>query len=151
MPFEVPTSTFNVLEHATNKVLRSNQLEETILQQFKSAYEDFWGVSGSDQTKTVKGDPEATPPTEDTQVTTFVGAGSRYSVEEMQAILDALGATAIAIMAAAGGLVQFIDAAYPGVLADRYKAAGFDCEMTAGGLKLTKLAEVWAEPAKENL
>lgn len=140
MPFELPTSTFNVLEHATNKVLRSNQLEETILQQFKSAYEDFWGVSGSDTTKEVDGE----------QVATFSGGGSRYSVEEMQAILNALGATAIAIMTAAGGLVQFIDAAYPNVLQSRYKAAAFDYTIGVSGITLTGLNSAWSPAVEEN-
>jgi hypothetical protein len=118
MPFEVPTSTFNAQEHAANKVLRSNQLEETILQQFKSAYEDFWGVSDN--------------------------AGSRHSVEEMQAILDVLGATAIAIMTAAGGLVQFIDLAYPDALESKYKAAAFDYTIGVSGVILTGLNSAWA-------
>ena len=139
MPFEVPTSTFNAQEHATNKVLRSNQLEETILQQFKSAYEDFWGVSGSDD---VKGIDEGQSPA-------FASNGSRYSVAEMQSILDILGTTAIQIMTAAGGLVQFIEAAYPGVLAERYKGAAFEYEEGPSGIKLTKLADVWAAPVIE--
>jgi hypothetical protein len=117
MPFELPTSTFNALEHATNKVLHSNQLELTILQQFKSSYEDFWGV-------------------------TF-GGGSRYTVEEMQSIIDVLGATAIAIMTAAGGLVQFIDLAYPGVLEDHYKTAAFEYTIGQNGITLTQLAQAW--------
>ena len=146
MPFEVPASTFNALEHATNKALRANQLEVTILQQFKASYEDFWGVSGSDKTETVKGDPDATPPTEDTQVTTFVGAGSRYSVEEMQSILNVLGATAIQILTAAAGLVQFIELAYPSVLADRYKVAAFDYTIGPSGLTLTGLNSAWVPP-----
>ena len=135
MPFEVPTATFNALEHATNKVLRANQLEKTVLQQLTSAYEDFWGVSGAEQI--VNG------------VTVFTSAGSRYTVEQMQAILDTLGATAIQIMTAAGGLVQFIDAAYPGVLPDRYKDAAFDYTTGPGGITLTQLADAWAVPVQE--
>jgi hypothetical protein len=63
----------------------------------------------------------------------------------MQSIVTTLGATAIAIMTAAGGLVQFIDAAYPGVLEDRYKSAAFEYTVGAG-ITLTKLADVWAVP-----
>lgn len=137
MPFEVPTKSFDHIEHAKNKVLRANQLEETILQQFKSLYEDFWGVSGSDKTETVDG----------VEATTFFGTGSRYSVEEMQLILNTLGMTAIEIITAAGGLIQFIEAAYPGSLPDRYKSAAFEYELTQSGIKLTKLADVWAAPA----
>lgn len=136
MPFEVPTSTFNAQEHATNKVLRANQLEQTILQQFKASYEDFWGVSGSDTTKEVDGE----------QVTTFAGGGSRYSAEEMQSILNVLGGTAIQIMTSAAGLVQFIDAAYPGVLQDRYRSAAFDYTVGQNGIALTGLSDAWAVP-----
>lgn len=118
MPFEVPTSIFNAQEHATNKVLRANQLEQTILQQFKASYEDFWGVSEN--------------------------AGSRYSVEEMQSILNILGATAIQIMTGAAGLVQFIDLAYPDVLESKYKAAAFDYSTGESGVILTGLNSAWA-------
>lgn len=123
MPFEVPTSAFNAQEHATNKVLRSNQLEATILEQFKAAYEDFWGVSP--------------------------GAGSRHTVEEMQSIIDILGVTAIQILTAAAGLVQFIDAAYPGVLEDRYRGAAFDYTVGPSGLTLTGLNSAWLPLTKE--
>ena len=139
MPFEVPTSTFNAQGHATNKVLRSNQLEVTILEQFKAAYEDFWGVSGSESTNGVDG----------VQVTTFVGGGSRYSVADMQSILNVLGATAIQILTAAAGLVQFIDIAYPGVLADRYKGAAFDYTVGPSGLTLSELNAAWEVPPAE--
>ena len=123
MPFEVPVSTFNAQEHATNKVLRSNQLEETILQQFKSSYEDFWGVT--------------------------VDAGSRHSVSQMQTVIDVMGATAIQILTAAAGLVQFIEAAYPGVLEDRYKGAAFDYTIGQSGLTLTGLNSAWTPPEVE--
>jgi hypothetical protein len=139
MPFEVPSASFDAVEHARNKVLRSNQLEALILQQFKSSYEDFWGVSGNDKTETVDGE----------QVTTFVGSGSRYSVEEMQSILGVLGVTALQIMGAANGLVQFIDAAYPGVLESRYKIAAFEYQVGPSGITLTKVADAWAVPVKE--
>lgn len=124
MPFEVPTSTFNAQEHATNKALRANQLEQTILQQFKASYEDFWGVSEN--------------------------AGSRYSVEEMQSILNILGATAIQIMTGAAGLVQFIDLAYPDVLENKYKSAAFNYTIGVSGVTLTELNSAWAPVVEEN-
>jgi hypothetical protein len=140
MPFEVPVKTFDAVEHAKNKVLRANQLEETILQQFKSSYEDFWGVSGSEKKETVDG----------VETTTFVGGGSRYTVEEMQSILNTMGATAIQILTAAAGLTQFIEAAYSGALPDHYKTAAFEYEVGQNGLTLTKLADAWAVPVEEN-
>ena len=140
MPFEVPTEQFNSTEHAKNKVLRANQLEALILQQFKASFEDFWGVSGSDKTETVDGE----------EVTTFVGGGSRYSVEEMQSIINTLGATTLQIMTAAAGLTQFIEAAYPGVLPERYKATAFEYKLGSDGMTLTKLSDAWAVPPKKD-
>jgi hypothetical protein len=130
---------FNAHEHATNKALRSNQLEKMIVQQFKAAYEDFWGVSGSESTNEVDG----------YQVTTFVGGGSRYSVSEMQSILNALGATAIEILTAADGLVQFIETYYPGTLEERWKWAAFDYTPGPSGLTLSELNAEWAVPPAE--
>lgn len=134
MPFEVPEQSFNAKEHARNKLLRANQLEQIILQQFVAAYEDFWGVSGSDQTTEANGE----------QVTAFVGAGSVYTVEQMQLVLDAMPqATAIDVLTDAAQLVGFIDLAYPGVLADRYKTAAFTYTIGQAGITLTGLAAAW--------
>ena len=137
MPFEVPTESFNANEHARNKLIRANQLEQIILHQFVASYEDFWGVSGSDQTTEVDGE----------QVTAFVGAGSVYTVEQMQLILDAMPqATAIDVLTDAAQLVGFIDLAYPGVLADRYKTAAFTYTIGQSGITLTGLAAAWTPP-----
>lgn len=139
MPFEVPTQAFNANEHARNKLIRANQLEQVILQQFVAAYEDFWGVSGSDQTTEVDGQP----------VTQFVGAGSVYTVEQMQSVLDAMPqAIAIDVLTDAAQLVGFIDTAYPGVLPDRYKTAAFAYSIGQSGIVLSGLQPAWA-PSKE--
>lgn len=123
MPFEVPSATFNANEHARNRLFRANQLEQVILQQFVAAYENFWGVS--------------------------VGAGSVYTTEQMQAILDAMPqATAIDVLTDAAQLVGFIDLAYPGVLADRYKTAAFTYTIGQSGITLTGLVAAWT-PAEE--
>ena len=137
MPFEVPPPVFDPHAHATNKILRANQLEQLILQQFISSYEAFWGVSGSDVTTEVDGEP----------VTAFVGAGSDYTVEQMQAVIDAMPmSTAIDILTDAAQLVAFIDAAYPGVLADRYKHAAFEYTIDQSGITFTNLRSVWSVP-----
>ena len=65
-------------------------------------------------------------------------------------ILDVLGATAIAIMTAAGGLVQFIDAAYPDVLESKYKSAAFNYTIGVSGVTLTELNSAWAPVVEEN-
>jgi hypothetical protein len=137
MPFPIPEDSFNALEHARNKLLRANQLEQTILSQFVAAYEDFWGVSGSDQTEEI--DEEV--------VTVYVPNGSRYTVEQMQAVLVAMPmAVAIDVLTDAAQLVAFIDAAYPGVLADRYKHAAFLYTISETGITLTDLSEGWTPP-----
>lgn len=137
MPFEVPEQPFNANEHARNKLLRANQLEQVILQQFVAAYEDFWGVSGSDQTTDADGE----------QVTAFVGAGSVYTVDQMQSVLDAMPqATAIDVLTDAAQLVGFIEMAYPGVLADRYKTAAFTYTIGQSGITLTGLESAWTPP-----
>jgi hypothetical protein len=137
MPFEVPPSVFDPHAHATNKITRANQLEQLILQQFISSYEAFWGVSGSDVTTEVDGEP----------VTTFVGAGSIYTVAEIQSVIDAMPmSTAIDILTDAAQLVGFIDSAYPGVLADRYKHAAFEYTIGQSGITFTNLAATWSVP-----
>jgi hypothetical protein len=120
MPFEIPVASFNATEFATNKILRANQLQETILTQFKASYEDFWGVT-----------PDG---------------GSRHTTAEMQSILNVMGGTAIEILTAAAGLVQFLDAAYPDVLDQKYRGAAFDYTIGQFGLTLTGLNSAWAVP-----
>jgi len=139
MPFEVPTKQFDAIEHAKNKAMRANQFEELIIQQFRASYEDFWGVSGGDKTETV----------DDKQITKFVGGGSRYSLEEMQSIIDALGPATGQIMTAANGLRVFIDSAYPGSLPNRYKSAAFDYKVDGGRIVLMQLASAWKAPEPE--
>ena len=137
MPFEVPSPVFDPHVHASNKILRANQLEQLILQQFISSYEAFWGVSGSDVTTEVDGE----------LVTAFVGGGSIYSVEEIQSVIDAMPmSTAIDILTDAAQLVGFIDAAYPGVLPDRYKHAAFEYTIGPSGITFTNLNSVWSVP-----
>jgi hypothetical protein len=137
MPFEVPPPVFDPHIHATNKILRANQLEQLILQQFISSYEAFWGVSGSSVTTEVDGGA----------VTTFVGGGSIYSVEEIQSVIDAMPmSTAIDILTDAAQLVGFIDSAYPGVLPDRYKHAAFEYTIGQAGITFTNLRSVWSVP-----
>lgn len=129
MPFEIPSAAFDANEHARNKAIRANQLEASILQQYKDSFEDFWGVSGGDVT-TESG-------------TEFVSYGSRYTTEEMQSVIDILGTAVIQILTAAAGLTQFIDAAYPGVLPDRYKKAAFNYSIGQNGLSIGELNEFW--------
>ncbi len=143
MAFEIPPPKFDAYEHARNKAIRSNQFLELVLQQFTDAYESFWGVSGSTQPIN---DDDGNP----TDKTEFVGGGSRYTTEEMQSVIDALGPQAlVAILTQTAGFTQFLNAAYPGVLADRYQKAAFDYKMDETGIHLVGLNEIWAKKEDE--
>lgn len=138
MAFELPPEQFNAVEWTRNKLIRSNQTKEAILRAFTSGYEDFWGVSGSDKTEKV----------DDVDVTTFVGNGSRHTLEEMQACIDLMGATIIQVRTEATEFVQFAVAAYSDEFPERYRAAAFDytIDQTTGRLVLTGISKVWAKP-----
>ena len=126
MAFPIPTQTFIALEHARNKAIGSNQFTDGVLTQFKATFEEFWGVSGLDENEI------------------FVGKGSRYSLAEMQSIVDALGAGLMEIMTQAAAFTEFLNAAYPGVLPVRYQQAAFDYTVSQSGVILTGVNAAWA-------
>ena len=147
MAFPIPTQTFNALEHARNKAIGSNQFTDGVLTQFKSTFEEFWGVSGSDESVPVKdadGNPVLDSEGNATTETVFVGKGSRYSLSEMQSVIDALGAGLMEIMTQAAAFTQFLNTAYPGVLPARYQQAGFDYTIEPTGVVLTGVNAAWA-------
>lgn len=119
MPYELPAPTFDAVEHASNRVLRANQFEVLVMQQFREMYHDFWGV--------------ADPPN-----------GSRYTVEEMQSILDAMPqSTAIDMMTDAEVFFGFVSQAYPGAMPAQYGTAAFDYTFDGQTLTLTGLKTIW--------
>ena len=147
MAFPIPTQTFNALEHARNKAIGSNQFTDGVLTQFTSTFEEFWGVSGADESVPVKdadGNPVLDSEGNATTETVFVGKGSRYSLAEMQLVIDALGAGLMEIMTQAAGFTQFLNTAYPGVLPARYQQAGFDYTIEPTGVVLTGVNAAWA-------
>ena len=121
MAYEIPVKTFDAVEHAKNKALRANQLQEMILTQFKESYHDFWGVSS--------------PPT-----------GSRYTVSEMQAVLDVMPATVIDILTDALQFYSYISSAYPEAIEAKYASAAYNYTVGPGGLVLSSLKEDWVAP-----
>ena len=123
MAYEIPVKTFDAVEHAKNKALRANQLQEMILTQFKESYHDFWGVSS--------------PPT-----------GSRYTVSEMQAVLDVMPATVIDILTDAAQFYAYITGAYPDSIESKYSTAAFDYNIGQNGLIISGLKEEWATPVE---
>lgn len=136
MPFELPQESFNALEHAKNKLIRANQFENMIKEQFIASYEDFWGVSG--KSGVVDGE------------NVFIGGGSRYTVEQMQAILDIMPqAIAIDVLTDAAAFVQYLNTAYPDVLPERYHTTAFDYTIGVSGITLTNINSFWAQPTEE--
>jgi hypothetical protein len=126
MAFPVPPKVFNALDHARNKAIESNQFTDSVLTQFRTTFEEFWGVSGSIRNGL------------------FIGSGSRYSLAEMQSVIDALGAGLMEIMTQAAAFTQFLNTAYPGVLPARYQQAGFDYTIEPTGVVLTGVNAAWA-------
>lgn len=123
MAYTPPVLSFAALEHARNKVLRANQFQELVVQQYKNTYEDFWGL--------------------------FPDGDSRYTVDEMQSILDVLGATAIDMLTDAGAFVQYLATAYPGAVDEKYFDAAFDYTVGESGITVTALKDVWKKPEEE--
>ena len=124
MPYTPPVLSFDAPEHARNKVLRANQFQELVVQQYKGLYEDVWGLN-----------PDG---------------GTRYSVQEMQSILDVLGPVAIDMIQDGGAFAQFITTAYPGVLEEKYLDTAFDYTIGQNGITVTALREVWEKKEETN-
>ncbi len=123
--YPIPPATFDANEWARNKILRANQLQELILQQFMSAYQDFWGVSD--------------PPN-----------GSVHTVQQMQDIINAMPqATALDIMQDSRGFSAYIESAYPGVLPAKYRDSAFDVTITNNTIIVGSLKPAWQAPATE--
>ena len=122
--YPVPEETFDAREHARNKVLRANQLQETILQHYRATFEDFWGVQN--------------PP-----------AGSRYTTQQMQQIINAIPqSVAIDMLSDSRAFGQFIEQAYPGVLPDKYQSTAFETTIHNGNtIVVGPLKDVWKAPA----
>lgn len=124
MNYPEPTKTFDALDHARNKVIRANQFQELVVQQYRGLYEEVWGLN-----------PEG---------------GTRYSVQEMQSILDVLGPVAIDMIQDGGAFAQFIATAYPGVLEEKYLDTAFDYTIGQSGITVTALREVWQKKEEAN-
>lgn len=120
--YPIPPATFDANEWARNKILRANQLQELILQQFMSAYQDFWGV--------------ADPPN-----------GSVHTVQQMQDIINAMPqATALDIMQDSRAFSAYIEWAYPGVLPAKYRDSAFEVTITNNTIIVGSLKPAWAAP-----
>jgi len=108
--YPVPDERFNAIEHARNKILRANQTQTGIIQQWITAYEDFYGL--------------------------LPDGGSQYTSEQMQQILAAMPFSVCRdIMTDSAAFVAFVDSAKPGALENKYKTPAF--EMLDDGSMIT--------------
>ena len=108
--YPVPEEQFNAIEHARNKIIRSNQFQQLVLAQWIATYLDFYGLAES--------------------------GGSRYTTPQMQEIIDVMpAATARDIMMDSAAFVSFVNTAAPGVIADKYQSPAF--VMTDDGQAIT--------------
>ena len=120
--YPLPPAAFDANEWARNKITRANQLQQLILDQFKAAYQDFWGVSD--------------PPN-----------GSIHTVQEMQDIINAMPqATALDIMQDSRQFSAFIESAYPGALPAKYQDSAFEVTITNNTIIVGALKAVWQAP-----
>ena len=148
MAFTLPPKQFNVTEWTRNKLIRSNQTKEAILRSFITGYEDFWGVSGADQSQVVKdedGKPILDADDKEQTETVFVSNGCRHTLEEMQACVDLMGAIVIQVLTESAGFIAFASQAYPTEFPERYRASAFDYKIDGGRLVLTSIKPVWAK------
>jgi len=123
--YPVPDEEFVASEHARNKILRANQFQQLVLEQWIATYEDFYGLQPS--------------------------GGSRYTTAEMQAVIDAMPATtARDIIADSGAFVSFVNTAAPGAIGDKYQSPAF--EMTDDGATITvgELKPAWQPQPEAN-
>lgn len=124
--YPVPEETFDAREHARNKVLRANQLQQTILEGYKGAFEDFWGVQW--------------PP-----------KGSKHTTAEMQQIVNAIPqSVALDMLQDSQALREFINAAYPGALPTQYQSTAFVVTIHNGNtIVIGELKDIWKAPPAE--
>jgi hypothetical protein len=98
--YPVPGEEFIASEHARNKIIRANQFQQLVLEQWIATYLDFYGL--------------------------LPDGGSRYTTPQMQAIIDAMpAATARDIMGDSAAFVAFVNQAAPGAIADKYQSPAF--------------------------
>ena len=124
--YPVPEETFDARQWARNKVLRANQLQETILDQYRATFEDFWGVQW--------------PP-----------KGSRHTTAEMQQIINAIPqSVALDMLQDSQALREFINTAYPGALPARHQSTAFVVNIHNGNtIVVGELKDIWKAPPSE--
>lgn len=123
--YPIPERPFNAALHAENKILEANQLREDVLLRYKTVYQSFWGVSD--------------PPT-----------GSRYTPEQMQAVLDEMPQeTAQDILADSSAYRNFLISAYGDLLEMKYRTPAFNLTAGSGRIVVGNLKDDWKLPVVE--
>lgn len=121
--YPVPEQGFNALEWARNKVLRANQLQQSVMDGYKATFEDFWGVQW--------------PP-----------KGSQHTTAEMQQIINAIPqSVALDMLEDSQAMRDFINSAYPGALETQYQSTAFAVTIHNGNtIVIGELKDVWKAP-----
>lgn len=118
MRYDVLSTDFDAAEHARNKLIRCNQLEQSIVDSFVAVYEDFWGVSV---------------------------VGPRYTSGQMQQIIDTIPAQVLTdILNGAAALLDFIATNYSRGLDVKYQSPAFNLSVSEGRLVVGTLKDTWA-------
>ena len=116
--YPVPGEQFNASEHARNKIIRANQFQQSVLSQWIATYLDFYGLAES--------------------------GGSRYTTQEMQAIIDVMPASlARDIMRDSAEFVAFVNKAAPGEIADKYQSPAFAMSDDGQTITVGELRPEW--------
>lgn len=122
MKYPEPVKPTIIEEMARNKIIRCNVLQATIIDLYRNAYEEFWGVTFEQ--------------------------GSIHTVEEMQSVIDKMThPVVINILLDSQALSQFIASSYDNALPDRYLSSAFEVSFTEQGTIIVgELKEPWKKP-----
>lgn len=109
--------------YAQDRVILSSQFRKDVISRFIANYENFWAIGREE-----------------------------VGIEEMQMILDRMGATATAILLHAWDYVQGIVSAFPEDLPEKYHEAPYEYEISdEGSIILIKLKAAWLPEEQEEL
>jgi hypothetical protein len=124
MTYQLPEEpTFPAIVYAKDRVTMTNQFRSDVSAKYIANYENFWAIGREE-----------------------------VGIEEMQAILDALGGTGIQILTDSAAYVAGITSSFPGELPEKYHSAPYEYTVEAPGrIVLVALKEAWIpeEPEEE--
>jgi len=123
MPLPVPAIPKNrAAEYAENIIIRANQAEENVINEFIAAYQHTWGVNQ-------------------------LGGGSIHTCQQMQDIIDAMPPTTVLLLLGMGR--QFVST-YGTVLPVEYQKAAWSYEMGQDDrIVIGELLPLWQSASTE--